>query len=74
MKEPIIPIVPPQQHDPKDKGKGKMVEQLQVEQEEEERLAKQREEDANIAKWDDVQAMMDAYYELAARLHAEEQG
>ncbi|GKG54635.1 hypothetical protein Tco_0560290, partial [Tanacetum coccineum] len=27
MKEPIIPTVPPQQHDPKDKGKGKMVEQ-----------------------------------------------
>ncbi|GKE09997.1 hypothetical protein Tco_1413548 [Tanacetum coccineum] len=48
--------------------------QLQAELEEEERLAKQREEDTNIAEWDDVQTMMDAYYELAARLQAEEQG
>ncbi|GKC83203.1 hypothetical protein Tco_1138920 [Tanacetum coccineum] len=90
------PIVPPQQHDPKDKGKGKMVEQekplkkkdqikfdeeiaqrlqaqLQAELEEEERLAKQREEDANIAEWDDVQAMMDTNYELATRIQAQEQ-
>ncbi|GJZ23469.1 hypothetical protein Tco_0560928, partial [Tanacetum coccineum] len=29
---------------------------------------------ANIAKWDDVQAMMDADYELATKLQAEEQG
>ncbi|GKA34065.1 retrotransposon protein, putative, unclassified [Tanacetum coccineum] len=92
------PTVPPQQQlDPKDKGKGKMVEQekplkkkdqnkfdeelaqrlsaqLHAELEEEERLAKQEEEDANIAECDDVQAMMDADYELAARLQAEEQG
>ncbi|GJW28793.1 putative ribonuclease H-like domain-containing protein [Tanacetum coccineum] len=89
--------VPPQQHAPKDKGKGKIVEpekplkkkdqikfdeevahrlqaQMQAELEEEERMAKQREEDENIAKWDDVQALMDANYELAARLQAEEQG
>ncbi|GJX49984.1 hypothetical protein Tco_0276829 [Tanacetum coccineum] len=39
-----------------------------------EALARQEEEDANIAEWDDVQAMMDADYELAARLQAEEQG
>ncbi|GKD23671.1 hypothetical protein Tco_1225374 [Tanacetum coccineum] len=68
MQEPskiaIRPTVPPQQHDLKDKAKLK----------EEERLAKQREEDANIAAWDDVQAMMDADYELAARLQAQEQG
>ncbi|GJZ70574.1 hypothetical protein Tco_0634124 [Tanacetum coccineum] len=37
-------------------------------------LARQREEDANIVEWDNVQAMMDADYELAARLQAEEQG
>ncbi|GKC92585.1 hypothetical protein Tco_1158027, partial [Tanacetum coccineum] len=37
------------------------------------KLAKQREEDANIAEWDNVQAMIDADYELAARLHAQEQ-
>ncbi|GKC81198.1 hypothetical protein Tco_1136915 [Tanacetum coccineum] len=44
--------------------------QLNAELEEEEKLAKQSEEDANIAKWDNVQAMIDANYELAARLHA----
>ncbi|GJW56685.1 hypothetical protein Tco_0103416 [Tanacetum coccineum] len=48
--------------------------QLDAELEEEEKLARQREEDANIVEWDNVQAMMDADYELAARLQAEEQG
>ncbi|GKB80734.1 hypothetical protein Tco_0947629, partial [Tanacetum coccineum] len=38
----------------------KLQAQLDAELEEEEKLARQREEDANIAKWDDVQAMMDA--------------
>ncbi|GKC46878.1 hypothetical protein Tco_1064600 [Tanacetum coccineum] len=47
--------------------------QMQGELEEEETLAKQREEDANIAEWDNVQAMMDADYELAARLQEQEQ-
>ncbi|GJT48689.1 putative ribonuclease H-like domain-containing protein [Tanacetum coccineum] len=37
---------------------------------EEERLARQKEEDANITEWDNVQAMIDADYELAARLQA----
>ncbi|GJT93270.1 hypothetical protein Tco_1082115 [Tanacetum coccineum] len=45
-----------------------------VELEEKDKLARQREEDANIAEWDNVQAMIDADYELAARLQAEEQG
>ncbi|GJV27412.1 putative ribonuclease H-like domain-containing protein [Tanacetum coccineum] len=90
------PIVPPQQHDHKDKGKGKIVEQekplkkkdqikfdeeiaqrlqaqMQAELEEEERLARKRKEDANIATWDNIQAMIDADYELAARLQAQEQ-
>ncbi|GKB96627.1 putative reverse transcriptase domain-containing protein [Tanacetum coccineum] len=44
---------------------------MQAELEEEER---QREEDANITEWDDVQAMMDSDYELAARLQEQEQG
>ncbi|GJX78591.1 hypothetical protein Tco_0326740 [Tanacetum coccineum] len=67
------PTVPPQQHDPKDKGKGKIVEQekplkkkdqikfhkeiaqrlqaqMQAKLEEEERLAREREEDANITE------------------------
>ncbi|GKA54211.1 hypothetical protein Tco_0753160 [Tanacetum coccineum] len=48
----------------------KLQAQLNVELEEEEKLAKQREEDANIAEWDNVQAMIDADYELAARLQA----
>ncbi|GJV58522.1 reverse transcriptase domain-containing protein [Tanacetum coccineum] len=51
----------------------KLQAQLNAELEEEEKLAKQREEDANIAEWDNVQAMIDADYELAARLHAQEQ-
>ncbi|GKC98805.1 hypothetical protein Tco_1169080 [Tanacetum coccineum] len=64
MQEPsktaTIPIVPPQQHDPKDKRK-------------EERLAREREEDANIAAWDNVQAMMDADEEISQRLQAQMQ-
>ncbi|GJU05916.1 hypothetical protein Tco_1122346 [Tanacetum coccineum] len=51
----------------------KLQAQLDAELEEEERLTRKREEDVNIAEWDDVQAMMDADYELAARLQAEEQ-
>ncbi|GJS53258.1 hypothetical protein Tco_0626620 [Tanacetum coccineum] len=46
----------------------KLQAQMQAEQEEEERLAKKREEDANIAEWDDVQAMMDADYELTCKI------
>ncbi|GKA56397.1 hypothetical protein Tco_0755469 [Tanacetum coccineum] len=52
----------------------KLQAQLQAELEEKEKLARQREEDANINEWDDVQAMMDADYELAARLQSKEQG
>ncbi|GKD85704.1 hypothetical protein Tco_1356858, partial [Tanacetum coccineum] len=51
----------------------KLQAQLNVELEEEEKLAKQREKDANIVEWDNVQAMIDADYELAARLQAQEQ-
>ncbi|GJT77918.1 hypothetical protein Tco_1044643 [Tanacetum coccineum] len=49
----------------------------QAKEKEEDRLARekaQQDEDANISKWDNVQAMIDANYELAVRLHAEEQG
>ncbi|GJU50636.1 hypothetical protein Tco_1220191 [Tanacetum coccineum] len=46
----------------------RLQEELQAELEEEERLARQKEEDANIAEWDNIQAMIDADYELAARL------
>ncbi|GKG26216.1 hypothetical protein Tco_0399362, partial [Tanacetum coccineum] len=41
--------------------------ELKAELEEEESLARKKEEDANIAEWDNVQAMIDADYELAAR-------
>ncbi|GJV20133.1 hypothetical protein Tco_1369153 [Tanacetum coccineum] len=61
------PIVPPQQQlDPKDKGKA--------EYEEEERVARQREEEDNLTSWDNTQAMMEADYKLAQRLKAEEHG
>ncbi|GJW34335.1 hypothetical protein Tco_0054367 [Tanacetum coccineum] len=46
----------------------RLQEELQAELEEEERLAKQREEAVNTAEWDDAQAMIDADYELATRL------
>ncbi|GJX68364.1 hypothetical protein Tco_0304091 [Tanacetum coccineum] len=48
---------------------------LQAE-EEEERLARekaQREEEANIVSWDNVQAMIDADYQMAQQMQAEEQ-
>nr|GEZ50008.1 hypothetical protein [Tanacetum cinerariifolium] len=48
--------------------------QLQAELEEDDRIGRQKEEDANIAEWDDVQAMIDVDHELAERLQAEEQG
>ncbi|GJY84477.1 hypothetical protein Tco_0497853 [Tanacetum coccineum] len=48
--------------------------ELQAELEEEERLARQKEEEDNLISWDNTQAMMEADYELAQRLQAEEQG
>ncbi|GJT48053.1 hypothetical protein Tco_0974210 [Tanacetum coccineum] len=47
--------------------------QLQAEMEKEDRLARQREEEDNIVSWDNAQAMMEADYQMAERLHAEEQ-
>nr|GEU74286.1 hypothetical protein [Tanacetum cinerariifolium] len=66
----LKPIVSSQQPSKsKDKGKAKMVKP--------ERITKQKEEEANIAmivEWDNTQAMMDADYELAAKLQEEERG
>nr|GEW16717.1 hypothetical protein [Tanacetum cinerariifolium] len=48
---------------------------MQAKLEEEERIARQKEEEANIAlieSWDNTQAMMDEDYELAARLKEKE--
>ncbi|GJX24566.1 mediator of RNA polymerase II transcription subunit 27 [Tanacetum coccineum] len=47
--------------------------QLQAEMEKEDRLARQREKEDNIVSWDNAQAMMEADYQMAERLHAEEQ-
>ncbi|GJU82419.1 hypothetical protein Tco_1284784 [Tanacetum coccineum] len=47
--------------------------QLQAEMEKEDRLARQREEEDNIVSWDNAQAMMEADYQMAERLHAREQ-
>nr|GEY26229.1 hypothetical protein [Tanacetum cinerariifolium] len=45
--------------------------QMQAEFKEEERVARQREEEANLISWDNTQAIMEADYELAQRLQAE---
>ncbi|GJS44818.1 hypothetical protein Tco_0594939 [Tanacetum coccineum] len=50
----------------------RLAEELQAELEEEERVARQRKEEANLISWDNTQAMMEADYELAQRIHAEE--
>ncbi|GKG09844.1 hypothetical protein Tco_0338590, partial [Tanacetum coccineum] len=50
--------------------------QLQVELEEEERLSRLKEEEANIAlleSWDNTQAMMDTDFQLAQQMQTEEQ-
>ncbi|GJZ44953.1 hypothetical protein Tco_0592549 [Tanacetum coccineum] len=46
----------------------RLQEELQAELEEEERLARQKEEEDNLNSWDNTQAMMEADYELAQRL------
>ncbi|GJR22517.1 hypothetical protein Tco_0971044 [Tanacetum coccineum] len=55
-----------------------VAQRLQEELDEEARLEKERKEKAsktaNITEWDDVQAMMDADYELAVKLKTEDQG
>nr|GEV06641.1 ribonuclease H-like domain-containing protein [Tanacetum cinerariifolium] len=48
--------------------------QMQAEIEEKERVARQREKEANLISWNNTQAMMEADYELAQRLQAKEQG
>ncbi|GJX39200.1 hypothetical protein Tco_0252503 [Tanacetum coccineum] len=52
----------------------RLQEELQAELEEEERLARQKEEEDNLISWDNTKAMMEADYELAQRLQVEEQG
>ncbi|GJY98908.1 hypothetical protein Tco_0516338 [Tanacetum coccineum] len=60
----------PQQQPSKDKA------ELQAELEEVERLAREKEKEANIAlieSWDNVQATIDADYQMAEQLQAQEQ-
>ncbi|GKG26022.1 hypothetical protein Tco_0399168, partial [Tanacetum coccineum] len=45
---------------------------MQAKLEEEERVARQREEEANLISWDNTQATMEVDFELAQRLQAEE--
>ncbi|GJY64644.1 hypothetical protein Tco_0466104 [Tanacetum coccineum] len=44
--------------------------QMQAELEEEDRLVRQREEEANIVSWDNVQAMIDADYQMDQQMQA----
>ncbi|GJS15974.1 hypothetical protein Tco_0410446 [Tanacetum coccineum] len=48
--------------------------ELEAELVEEEMVTRQNEDEANLISWDNTQAMMEADYELAQRLQAEEQG
>ncbi|GJR47406.1 retrovirus-related pol polyprotein from transposon TNT 1-94 [Tanacetum coccineum] len=52
----------------------RLVEELEAELAEEERVAIQKEEEANLISWDNTQAMMEADYELAQRLQAKRTG
>ncbi|GKF80039.1 hypothetical protein Tco_0235607, partial [Tanacetum coccineum] len=47
--------------------------QKQAELEEEDRLVRQREEEANIVSWDNLQAIIDVDYRMAQQMQAEEQ-
>ncbi|GJW27383.1 hypothetical protein Tco_0044258 [Tanacetum coccineum] len=72
------PSQPSQLPQTKDKGKAKMVEPKNPLKKKDQiirkKLAYTKEEDANIAEWDGVQAMMNEDYGLTTKLQAEEQG
>ncbi|GJW83245.1 hypothetical protein Tco_0156390 [Tanacetum coccineum] len=70
MVEPKKPLKKKDQIMFDDEVAQKLQAQLDAELEEEDKLGRHREEDTNIAKWENVQAMMDADYEIAARLQA----
>ncbi|GJY45528.1 hypothetical protein Tco_0434591, partial [Tanacetum coccineum] len=77
MVEPEVPLKKKDQVALDEEMARNLEAQLQAELIEEERLARQKEEEANIAlieSWDNTQAMMEADFELAQRLQAEEQG
>ncbi|GJT28257.1 hypothetical protein Tco_0908532 [Tanacetum coccineum] len=77
MVEPKVPLNKKDQVALDEEMARNLEAQLQAEFIEEERLARKKEEEANIAlikSWDNIQAMMKANFELAQRLQAEEQG
>ncbi|GJU33095.1 hypothetical protein Tco_1176684 [Tanacetum coccineum] len=77
MVEPKVPLKKKHQVTLDEEMTRNLEAQLQAELIEEERIARQKEEEANIAlleSWDNTQAMIDADIELAQRLQAEEQG
>nr|GEX40602.1 hypothetical protein [Tanacetum cinerariifolium] len=77
MQEPDKPLKKKDQIALNEEVVRKLEAQMQAKLEEEERLTRQKEEEANITlieSWDNTQAMMDVDYELAARLQEEERG
>ncbi|GJY40134.1 hypothetical protein Tco_0427404 [Tanacetum coccineum] len=75
MVEPEVPLKKKDQVALDEEMARNLKAQLQAELIEEERLARKKEEEANISLiWDNTQAMMEADFELAQRLQAEEQG
>ncbi|GJZ94475.1 ribonuclease H-like domain-containing protein [Tanacetum coccineum] len=77
MDEPKVPLKKKDQIALDEEMARNLEAQIQAELIKEERLAKKKEEEANIAlieSWDNTQAIMEADFELAQRLQAEEQG
>ncbi|GJU32470.1 hypothetical protein Tco_1176059 [Tanacetum coccineum] len=77
MDEPEVPLKKKDQIALDEEMARNLEAQIQAKLIEEERLARKKEEEANIAlieSWDNTQAMMEADFELAQRLQAEEQG
>ncbi|GJY50976.1 hypothetical protein Tco_0441823 [Tanacetum coccineum] len=77
MDEPEVPLKKKDQIALDEEMARNLEAQIQAELIEEERLARKKEEEANIAlieSWDNTQAMMEADFELAQRLQEEEQG
>ncbi|GJU18499.1 hypothetical protein Tco_1146465 [Tanacetum coccineum] len=77
MVEPEVPLKKKDQVALDEEMARNLKAQLQAELIKKERLARKKEEKANIAlieSWNNTQAMMDADFELAQRLHTEERG
>ncbi|GJU04729.1 hypothetical protein Tco_1121159 [Tanacetum coccineum] len=76
MVEPEVPLKKKDQVALDEEMARNLEAQLQAELIKEERLARQKEEEANIAlleSWDNTQAMMDANFQLAQQMQTEEQ-